>query len=256
MIIEKFEKFTTRLGIYNGLIFQTKVHFIKTLRKEKEISENTQYDKPRPLLGSNFVYKNPLTGINEFKHRHFVTIDNLEENIGYIQQHYFNFLIAQSFEAFESMLKDLITAYLISHPEKLIHIKDKEEINLENFDKCRETIRIISSRNNQNNKRIFKIIYELNQKIKHNEKQNLLRFNFNEWNVVLTKIRHSIVHSNSFLKKSDTLNWSPFQLEILSKWFSNDIHSENIKINTVNEYQIIIQHIAKHGQIIFDGLNE
>jgi hypothetical protein len=65
VIKETLEKLTTRLGIYNGLLFQTEVHFIRTLRKETEISQNIVSKESRPILGSNFVYRNPLTGIND-----------------------------------------------------------------------------------------------------------------------------------------------------------------------------------------------
>jgi hypothetical protein len=165
VVKEKFDKFTNRLGIYNGLLFQAKVHSIRTLRKEKEISEKANNGSERPLLGSNLIYRNPLTGKNEFKYRHFIDINNLEENLEIIEGHYSNFIIAQCFEAFETFLKDIIAAYLISHPEKLVfvkeklpYVKDKLDINLDSFDNCRESIRKISRSNNQENNRLFNII--------------------------------------------------------------------------------------------------
>ena len=256
MIKETLEKLTTRLGIYNGLLFQTEVHFIRTLRKETEISQNRVSKEPRPILGSNFVYKNPLTGINEFKHHHFVTIDNLEENIDLIKLNYFNFIIAQSFETFETFLKDIIAAYLYTNPSQLCLLKETQDIPIDSFEKCRDKINSLSKDKNQYNKRLFNIIYKLNPDIKIKEKQNSLSFDFNEWNIVLTTVRHKIIHSNSILSISNTKEWSDFQKEVLNKWFIHKVEKGKLYISTVNEYQIIIKHIAQHAQLIYDKLIE
>lgn len=254
MIKNKFEKFTSRLGMYNGLLFQTKVHFDKILKSEKELTEKWEEDFVRPLLGSNFNYRNPLTAEYEFKYRHLVHQDNLAESVQLLKENYFNFVIAQCYETFESFLKDIVSAYLFNNPEIVIQLKDK--IDNGSFDKCRESIRKLSRSNNQNNKRLFKLIYQLNPEIKNYEKNNLMKINYSEWNLVLVSVRHSIVHGNSLLKKETILSWTPWQKVVLKQFFAKEIENEEIILSTVDSYDNIIRTIAQHGQILFEGLNK
>lgn len=252
---EAKSKFIDRVGLYNGFLFQTATHFTDIVRREKEYSEKINLPEyTRPILGSKLVYRNPRTGKHEFAFHHSIDGRNLEESLFNLKVHYFNFVVAQCFEAFETYLKDIVAAYLIS--ERNISFQLEACIDRNNFEKCRESLSKHCNSNNKYNKKLFEILNFIEPEISKTESDNLLLFEFKEWNIVFTEIRHSIVHSNGQFKLSKSNNWSQFQKDILSQLFVTKTKNSIGLISTVEEYNYIIRIIAQHGQIIYDCLAE
>ena len=100
----------------------------------------------------------------------------------------------------------------------------------------------------------FSLLYKLNPEIRNIESDNIISFNFSEWYVVFSDIRHSIVHANSYINIASTKEYSKFQKKILNKLFLTSKSSELHNISSVNDYTYLIKIVAQHGQLIKDSL--
>lgn len=250
---EAHRKFVDRIGLYNGFLFQTITHFNEIVREQKRYSEQINLpDFDRPIMGSKLLYRNPITVKYEFAYHHSVDEKNLEETLENLKIHYFNFVIAQCFEAFETFLKDIISVFLTLNST---NIKIDKPINTMTFETCRKDISTYSRSKNRYNKRLFNLIYQINPEVAKTENKNFLHFDFKQWNVVFTDIRHCIVHGNSQFKLTTSSNWTDFQNELLNQLFIAKIENGIGQISTVSEYDYIIRIIAQHGQIINDCLS-
>ncbi len=245
--------FFSRIGTYNGFLFQTSTIFDTIIKNEIEFStKRNMPDFKRPILGNKLVYQNPITTKYVFAHTYFVNDKNIEETLENLKIHYFNFVVAQCYEAFETFLKDIISAYLLTLDKNSSLIPNS--IKTDDYEICRETISSYSFSKNKYNKKLFQILYSLNPKIEQTEINNFLRFNFKEWFIVFTEIRHSIVHSNSKFKMNKIAQWSGFQKELLTQLFLNNYANNTSYISTIKEFDYILRIIGQHGQIVSDCL--
>lgn len=202
---------------------------------------------------SRLHYRNPTTAKHGLSYKHSVDENNLEETLQNLKCHYFNFVIAQCFEAFETFLKDVLSACLSTNSNN--HIKVDDSINTESFETCRESISTYCRKGrNPYNKKLFELLYQINPKILESESQNLINFDFKEWYVVFSEIRHCIVHSNNEFNLTKSKNWTKFQKKVLARLFVAETENAYGQISTVAEYKYIIEIIAQHGQLIFDYL--
>ena len=249
---EAHRKFVDRVGMYNGFLFQTATHFKDIVREQKRHSEQINMpDFVRPIMGNKLLYRNPITVKYEFPYHHSVDEKNLEETLEILKSHYFNFVVAQCFEAFETFLKDIVSVCLTLSSTD---IKFDKSINTSSFETCRKDIASYSRSKNKYNKKLFDLIYKINPKVSETESNNFLRFDFKQWNVVFTEIRHCIVHANSQFKLATTSSWSDFQNELRNQLFVVKSKNGIGQISTVDDYDYIIRIIAQHGQIINDCL--
>lgn len=249
---EAHNKFVERIGLYNGFLFQTATLFDNLIRLKKRSTEGINLSEfVMPILGSKLLYRNPITVKYEFPYNYSVDEKNLEVTLENLKSHYFNFVIAQCYEAFETFLKDIVSSCLTLNSNNL---KISEPINTSSFETTRKDIASFCRSKNKYNKKIFDLIYQINFKVSETENENLLHFNFKQWNVVFTEMRHCIVHSNSEFKLKNANDWTSFQKEILNQLFITRKENGVGYISTVADYDYIIRIIAQHGQIISDCL--
>ena len=252
---EHFNKFIDRIGFYKNSIYQIDTHLKEFIRfRKNNLPKNISEDFVMPILSSKLIYRNVLTSKHEIKQSRFIHIDNIEEKTQEIKDNYCNFCVSQSFEAFETFLKDILAHYIFSNPNFVLENEKLKVLKIENYDTCRIDIQKILQKNNKYNKQIFNWLYQINSEISKLEKENFLDFNFAEWNIVLTEIRHSIVHSNSHLKIEKTKNWTDFQNRLLNELFTCNVLDKEIVISTYENYDYIIGIIAQHGQLIYDKI--
>lgn len=239
------EEFLNRVGFYNTSIFQIQSHLKEFAKFSKNsIPDTVSPGFVMPILGAKLIYRNLLTGKNQLGFQNFTDVSNVDFKVNELIEHYSNYCVAQSFEAFETLIKDLITHFIITNQfSDYINIDIiKHELNVESYEKCRSEVWKIGKKDNKYNKQYFNFIYKIKPRIEKIERKNFLRFNFYDWNIVLTEIRHSIVHSNGIFNKNKTANWTDFQFQLLNDLFTKEILSENrIKISTKDNYEYIIK---------------
>mgnify|MGYP000890039493 CR=1 FL=1 len=250
-----FSKFINRIGFYTTTIFQVDTHLKEFVKFRKgNLPKNLSKDFVMPVLGSKLIYRNILTAKHEFAFSRLIDIENIDEKIHEIKDSYCNFCISQSFEAFETFLKDILAFYFVADKNFVKSNFKNNSIDNSNFITCRADINKLLKKDNKYNKQLFKWLYKIDNDISKYEQKNFLRFNFYEWNIVFTEIRHSIVHSNSILSKSKTKDWTKFQNDLLEGLFTGKKTESEIIISTYNDYEYIIRIIAQHGQLIYDKI--
>jgi hypothetical protein len=246
-----FDKLISRLGLYNGLISQHQVHLDDTINSYEKNRRTDTGEIALPIFASRLVYRNPLTRKYEFAYDHFVDGNSLKENILKVSQLFCNLCISQTYEAFETYLKDIV-AYSIFNKGSISPIDQR--ISLESFDSCRQSIERIKWKSRKNNKHLFALLYKLNPQIKTFEQENKLRFDFKEWYMVYSDVRHSIVHSNGVFDKGLAKGYSKFQKEILNKLFLGEASKNTNLITSADDADYIIKIVAQHGQLLNDLL--
>lgn len=250
-----FRKFINRVGFYKTTIFQVETHLNEFIKSRKDnLPKNLSKDFILPILGSKLVYRNVLTTKHEIAFSRFVDIENIDEMTQEIKENYCNFCVSQSFEAFETFLKDILASYLVSDKTFIENNTKLLDLDTSNFQTCRAGIDKLSRQDNKYNKQLFNWLYKIDPELKKHEQTNFLRYNFVEWNVVMTEVRHSIIHSNSNLLKNKTTNWTDFESRLLRELFTKKNTEHKIELSTYSNYDYIINIISQHGQLIYDRI--
>jgi hypothetical protein len=247
-----FDKFISRLGLYNGLIAQNKSQLENIISTYKKTSRQISPDLSLPMSTTKFVYRNVLTKKHEIAYSHLVDNKTIKETTGELNLLFCNLCISQSYEAFETFLKSIIALKLIENPN--IATKLNPDFNLQNYESCRKSLNApIWEGRKKNNKHLFKTLYELVPDIKLSERENSIDFDFKEWYIVFSEVRNSIVHSNSIIDLAVTKKYTKFQKEIFTKLFFNSTSSLH-NISTIENYSYLLKIVAQHGQLIKDKL--
>jgi hypothetical protein len=250
-----FTKFIDRIGFYKTTIYQVDTHLKEFIKSRKaNLPKNLSKDFVMPILGSKLVYRNVLTTKHEFAFTRFIDIENVDEKTQEIKENYCNFCVSQSFEAFETFLKDILASYLVSDETFINNNTKLQDLNITNFQTCRADIYKLLRKDNKYNKQLFNWLYKIDKDLKKYEQTNFLRFDFTEWNTVLTEVRHSIVHSDSILSKDKTIAWTGFQNTLLKELFTGTETEKKITLSSYKNYDYIITIIAQHGQLIYDRI--
>ncbi len=151
-------------------------------------------------------------------------------------------------------MKDILATYIVSDKAFIAKNVKLQELDTSNFQTCRADIYKLLRKDNKYNKQLFNWLYKIDTELKKYEQTNFLRFDFIEWNTVLTEVRHSIVHSNSIFSKNKTLKWTDFQNRLLKELFAGSETEQEVKVSTYEDYDYIITIIAQHGQLIYDRI--
>jgi hypothetical protein len=252
---EIFKRFIERIGFYKTTICQVDTHLNEFIKSRKaNLPKNLSKDFVMPILGSKLVYRNVLTTKHEIVFSRFIDIENVDEKTKQITENYCNFCVSQSFEAFETFLKDILASYFCSNKNFVNNKIKLQDLDISSFQSCRKGIFKLLRKDNGYNKQLFKWLYKIDPELKKFEQTNSLRFDFMEWNTVFTEVRHSIVHSNSILPKEKTCNWTDFQKTLLRELFTGNESEQEIMLSVYRNYDYVIRIIAQHGQLINDRI--
>lgn len=250
-----FKKFIDRIGFYKTTIYQVDTHLKEFIKFRKEnLPKGLSNDFGMPILGAKLVYRNVLTTKHEIAFSRFIDIENVDDKTQEIKENYCNFCVSQSFEAFETFLKDILASYFISNKTFVDNNVKLQDLDTSNFQACRADIYKLLRKDNKYNKQIFSWLYKIDPNLKKHEQTNFLQFDFIEWNTVLTEVRHSIVHSNSILAKAKTYNWTDFQMRLLKELFTGIETEQEVMLSAYENHDYIIRIIAQHGQLIYDRI--
>jgi hypothetical protein len=241
-----FKDLSSRLGLYSGIIFQLKNHFQDAVR----IRKNAKRPTISFYMGSNLVFKNHLIGNYEFIHTYTVNSRNLVKTVVNAQMQFSNFCVAQSFEAFETFLKDLVA--LKATKNRVLAKRIEPRLDLKSFNSCRESLIHICCKNNRNNKQLFKLINAFSSK--RDSKIQTIVDQLAEWYIVFSEIRHAVVHSDGKIDEAKMENWTKYQKGIFKEYFQNRKKDTKFSIDSSPNYKTIITTVAMHAQLLYDGL--
>lgn len=250
----------TRIEYYNGFI----MHIDSDIRNYPEIlieRLNKQNINPDFLKGSRLIVSD-LTG-KEFNRKEYsptkgyvVTRENYKEINNRLIQFISSILVAQSYEALETFLKDIITQYF----------KNNNQIAFETIGKANciwngnvvdweNTVRKI--RPSDNNSRLLNIVRMLSADFKNAEIDNNQNINLVNWFKAISIIRHAITHAESII---DIKNWNKLnddEQEILKSYITlEDLNnSEKRMLINKNQAQELMTIMSNYAIQIFKWLS-
>lgn len=250
----------TRIEYYNGFI----MHIDSDIRNYPEIlieRLNKQNINSDFLKGSRLIVSD-LTG-KEFNRKEYsptkgyvVTRENYKEINNRLIQFVSSILVAQSYEALETFLKDIITQYF----------KNNNQIAFETIGKANciwngnvvdweNTVRKI--RPSDNNSRLLNIVRMLSEDFKNAEIDNNQNINLVNWFKAISIIRHAITHAESII---DIKNWNKLnddEQEILKSYITleNLNNSEKRMLINTNQAQELMTIMSNYAIQIFKWLS-
>lgn len=179
---------------------------------------------------------------------HIVLIKDIEKSIDQLISREGMRSIAICYEILERFLFDITASFLFYHPQELYKAKKLKE-PIHSIDDAKELIRRFYR--SKNNKEILKLIKNLSQKFSDAECVNNEGLKLIDWHIVLSHVRHAIVHSLFSISKSKA-DFTPNQKEILKKQFvpqENEGSYKLVMTRSKSDHQITL--IAEFGFLIF-----
>lgn len=218
LILDDYFKEITKL---EGLLFLIEI-FIKYTKRNLE----TEPDRSVAELSSTYrdlSQKN--SGPNLFRTGHYFSymISYLKQNASIIVSRECCFGIAQTYEVFESFLKNILIELLMNRTEYFYPInKDKIMLPKSRFEVI-EYVNLIQ-RKDRNNKKLLWFLRRISDFYKKHEMENIWNYNMANCFDMMSEIRHAIIHNrqNMTIKVREVINLNKNQ-EIFNKYFNKEL---------------------------------
>ncbi len=150
---------------------------------------------------------------------YIVDFENYENKTYDLTIQFSHFIVAQSYEAFETYLKDILASFFSIRPEIGFEIIAKYKKQDNPFNRFFKMIGLIKLRNQDskkmdwgqeirkipsgtNNEVLFKILRSITKKICDLEVNNNKELDLKTWYKQFSIVRHSVTHANGTLQKS------------------------------------------------------
>jgi hypothetical protein len=155
---------------------------------------------------------------------YLVNTENYKERNTQLFQVVSSTIVAQSYEALVTFIKEILTFYFENNTQVAFETVGKANcIWNRNKVNWRETVRKIDTGVNYNG--LLKIIRILSPEFKRAEKNNNTNIDLSSWFDMVSVVRHSIVHSESIIKNNEFNKLNKSKQEILSSFFEVELHS-------------------------------
>ena len=164
------------------------------------------------------------------------------------------YFLAQSYEALEKFLNEVITQYILRN-RPLEFVFDSLNADL-TFDATKAELKK-EKRSNNGNKYLLKILRKISTEYKNLELKNWRNLNLIDWYDIYSEIWHAVTHKSQILEKEIVENFSSRKSELMDYYFPCE--------ETELGYLINIDHIrtsdlitltAEYGFIVFKTLSK
>jgi len=145
-------------------------------------------------------------------------------------------LVAQSYEALETFIKDIIIQYFENNNQIAFETIGKINCNWnKDIVDWGNTVRKINS--GKNNSNYLNIIRRLSPDFRNAETNNNLNINLEQWFNVISTIRHSITHSESILENNELNKLKEDEFKILELFIDLEDIGHGSKRMIISKYQ-------------------
>ena len=249
----ELDKFLASISATQSLMFQSKTHL--TNYKKVTLKRFKDRNSTRPLLASTLIIGD-LTGpdddgwkiiyptgfdVKVYENEFGASIDLLIRRESMRS-------VATCYELLESFFWNITTAFLQINPHLILSESKIKDLDKFNGDLRKQLKYYYKS---TDNKGVLKLIGKLSGSFNTAKVENTHNIDLNDWYYVLTKVRHSIVHSLFVLDLNDS-SFNHNQKKLFSSYFE---HTEkdrkatlDMKYDSAND-QIVM--IAEFGLLIF-----
>lgn len=155
---------------------------------------------------------------------------------------------ATAYEILESYFFDITATYLKLNPSLIIHAKKIENLN----GNLKDQIRLYRGKNN---KELFKLIRKICPSFKTAETQNTANINLKEWYIMISHVRHAIVHS-LFRLNFRKVNLTKYQKQLLDQYFSYNLNDNiaELRLSYEQANRSLVM-IAEFGFLLFKSFS-
>lgn len=168
--------------------------------------------------------------------------------------------ISQSYEAFETFLKDITASSLLLPQadkniikQNLSKFKQKKGLSHENFEYWRDFTQQCYRKNTE----ILGLLRTIAPDIKEAEKHNNRAIDLTQWFTVVTEVRHAVVHSDLKIKNNRMRDWTTKERSLLASNFNGayeqDSYILRIDISNANKCLTLF---AEYAYTIYKKLSE
>lgn len=273
-IIEPLKTLFLRINDLNGLIFHLETYvsnYCKHIRDYmKNLKINGNPNRPYPVAGAAVVIRD-LSEFPDDRWARYYSVSVFSTT----GQEYINiannlisqgaaFTISQAYEAFETFLKEMLSAFLTNNSNNAVYQEQFFNI-IEKLN--REPKKIINKEipenwsliisNYFNNNDLFKLLREISHEITDLEKHNNRSINLATWYKVITEVRHGLTHCKMLIKKERLSNLTKIESGILKKMVEGEFSDSNyIMRPTSIDAQDILERFDEYAFMILKCLSK
>jgi len=143
--------------------------------------------------------------------------------------------IADSYEAFETFLQDIIADFLHDHPgkadpdkfRKAFQYVDRVSTDRTTQEYWRDCVRRAFRRDQSD---LLDFIRALAPRLAEVENNNGLGIDLKEWHSLVTTVRHAVTHSDLRIIASQMRDWTPYRCSLLEKKFPGSYQGYDYKL--------------------------
>lgn len=219
-------KFFNRIAFLRGSLYHMELNITRDAKEFLENWEKSNLKKPSVALFSTLIISD-ITGPTDkgwgYNYQtssdYIVDFENYKNKTYDLTIQFSHFIVAQSYEAFETYLKNILASFFSIRPEIGFEIIAKYKKQDNPFTRFFKMIGLIKLRNKDskkmdwgqeirkiplgtNNEVLFKSLRSITKKICDFEVNNNKELDLKTWYKQYSIVRHSITHANGTLQKS------------------------------------------------------
>lgn len=164
------------------------------------------------------------------------------------------YFLAQSYEALEKFLNEIITQYiLIKRPLEFV----SDNLNAElTFDATKAELKK-EKRGKNGNKYLLKILRKISAEYKNVERKNWKDINLIDWFDIYSEIRHAVTHKSQIIEKEIVENFSNKKKELFDNYFPCEETELGYLINIDHrQTSELINLTAEYGFLVFKTISK
>jgi hypothetical protein len=156
--------------------------------------------------------------------------------------------VSQTYEAFETYLKELLCAHLASQPSDSITISLRQPANPSNPASWRSTPKLAR----WSSACLLASLRALEPSVAVAEANNTRQMQLSEWHTVLGEVRHAATHSDMRIRRSLIAQWPPSRTRLLRRKFPGELYDGDYVLHlTRQDAESTIQMAADYAFLLF-----
>lgn len=278
LLNEIIYEFFNRIALLRGSLFHLDTNIKQYSKLFLESWDKSESNKPKFALLSRLIVSD-LTGPTDngweihypTKSDYIVSFENYNKKTAELTIQFSHFVVIQSYEVFESFLKDILSGFFIIKPNigkriisryssqkkriynflNICRLFSNKRIENQNIDWFKEVRKI---RPGKNNKVLFKILRSISNDDFDFEINNNKGINLRNWYNQFSIVRHSITHSNCLIPESIFKNI--INLKMLDKYFPSIKEDQSHRVTIDRSHaESIADIITEYAFQIFKNLS-
>ncbi|WP_026896799.1 hypothetical protein [Daejeonella oryzae] len=209
------------------------------------ISMMSTYRDLSQLQGGNNLYNTNVS--------YSLSTNNINSEVDRLNSYLACLTVTQSFEVFESYLKNILTEIIFNNKALLVILN--LNIDQNDFNGIREKIFLLQGKSN---KGFIKALRKISPFFTNHEINNIWQRNMSHWFELIAKVRDLVVHSRLIINPQfSNYIQEPHRLKLFNLHFTITEQNGTKKLSlTAYQANAIISYLFEYAHLIYKGLSQ